>query len=284
PDGPHREPTWAPLVTCANGAAKVHKAAAASVNGRAQKAAPVAPVFSHAPWIDGRFEAARSTTGEVTFEVTAEHLRVLRGDTVVDQVAWTPSTRPSLTPKESAHVEIYRLGKGWLAVIGYRASPLGTASPTRWVKLGLGRDSSLDPTPLATDKSLLAHCPVPDDEDGLPACPATYETLTPYLAHYCAGTLTQGHLAAIAQLARGLDLEIALTADALVALFNMHGAMYGYAFKQKNLGAFFYGPPQHLPEACRPLVKRYGRVSDVPATFDEGRDVARRLWKDRAAR
>lgn len=283
-DPPDKAPEWTPLSTCTQNTVRVHKAAIAAVNHRARQTNPIARVFGHMPWESGKLNPGRGTAGDVTFELTADTLRVLRGETLIDSVSWLPATRKELAKDESVSVAIYRLGKGWLANISYLADPVGASSPSRWVRLGLGRDKALDPTPLAPDPSLESHCPEPpdngEDENAKAACPPSYASLTPYLEHYCANTLTRGHLAALEQLASGVDLHAFFSADALVALFNMHGAMYGYTFKQEpQLNAFYYGPTPHLPEACRALVKRYPRAADVPASFTEGRDVARRLWQ-----
>lgn len=122
------------------------------------------------------------------------------------------------------------------------------------------------------------------------ACPDTYAALYPYLARFCAGTLTGAELA-------GLQADVASKAidlRSLTLLFNTHGALYGYAFKRETwLNAFFYGsavqsaggaPPATgavwLPPECAPRIRSFAKVGDVPASLTTLRDRVKALWNE----
>lgn len=103
----------------------------------------------------------------------------------------------------------------------------------------------------------------------------------PFLAefanNFCRGNTTESDLTALDKLAQ----RRTISARALVAVFNLYGAFYGYEFKSEQwLNDLYYGAGVNgLPASCRAKVRAYASASEIPMHFGKTRDRVQQIWK-----
>ena len=68
---------------------------------------------------------------------------------------------------------------------------------------------------------------------------------------------------------------------ALIAVFDVYGAFYGYAFKSELwLNNLYYGEgATHLPASCRAMIRAYRSAGEVPGHLEAVRDRVKRIWR-----
>lgn|GEM_PF-7041179 len=94
-----------------------------------------------------------------------------------------------------------------------------------------------------------------------------------------------GELSSLAAASRaGNQAPNHVYSEGLAVLFNLHGAMYGYAFKVETwLNDFFYGSATNgktdwLPASCQAAIRAYKTVKEVPAADTRVRDLVKALY------
>ena len=103
----------------------------------------------------------------------------------------------------------------------------------------------------------------------------------PFLAefanNFCRGNTTESDLTALDNLAQ----RRTISARALVAIFNLYGAFYGYEFKSELwLNDLYYGAGMNaLPASCRAKVRAYASAHEIPMHFGKTRDRVQQIWK-----
>ncbi len=106
---------------------------------------------------------------------------------------------------------------------------------------------------------------------------AEHDFLTGFVDRFCRGAVSESDLATLESLAR----DGAVSVRALIALFNVYGAFYGYEFKSELwLNDLYYGAgATHLPASCRALVRTYRTEGEVPGHLESVRDRVKRIWR-----
>lgn len=200
-----------------------------------------------------------SDNGSASMKVTPEALRIShRG--FVGHLDWQPVA--ALEGGEEVRVFVYQLGTRYLATLVIK-DPGFVVQRTTWAFF-TPDVATVPPTSKAAICPELAHCP------------ADYAATKPLFEGFCAGTLSDADFTRLAVEAG----QKKVTVETLVALFNLHGAFYGYTFKQELwLNAFYYGRGDWLPPACVPLMKRWTKAGEVPAAQTKARDRVKTIWQ-----
>ncbi|MCA9516179.1 MAG: hypothetical protein KC635_14650 [Myxococcales bacterium] len=217
---------------------------------------------------------AHAVHGPLALEIDRRELRVLEGGQVVGAAPWDEGL------EESAEVELalYALdgpakgkkpgARSFLVALEAQV-PGMVVSESRWFVFTAEAPPAAG-KPLPPDDALAARCTATAE------CPEDYAKVAPYLAGVCAGDLSDAALDALDADARAGRVST----RALIAVFNVHGAMTGYAFKSERwLNAFFYGAGAWLPEGCRAKIKAYAKPGDVPAAVTRLRDRVLAIWR-----
>ncbi|MCB9737616.1 MAG: hypothetical protein H6745_33970 [Deltaproteobacteria bacterium] len=210
--------------------------------------------------------------GLLTLTATPDELALRRDGAVIDSAPWQPEPARQ-DPAGLVTALVYASGDGFLAAISYES--VAETLPPRWVPLRVGRDHADDAIPLAADPVLRDACP------GYDTCPRSYRDCAPYLERFCAGTLDRHQLAAMrAAAASAPELQLWGDRDCFVAMMNVPGASYGYAFETERwLDAFFYGSGEWLPPSCRALVRAHDSPATVPPELLRLRDAVKPIWQ-----
>lgn len=122
----------------------------------------------------------------------------------------------------------------------------------------------------------------PGEPSGHPATAggpfAEHAFLPEFVDRFCRGTVSESDLTTLDRLAH----ERAISVRALIAVFNIYGAFYGYTFKSEVwLNDLYYGAgATQLPGSCRARIRTYRSEGEVPGTLESVRDRVKRIWRD----
>ena len=242
---------WKPLLSCGQMAPSYFKANLRAINLRTRGATPVTALF-YLPLSAPPTAPQRHVRGDLALVVGPDAVTVTAGDRPPLTAAWRAEADPQ--PGEEIAIMLYPLKDGYVGVVVIK-HPDMVMQRTAWLSFAPGA---------AAAKDAGASSP-----GGVAAA------IAPWLAGFCAGTLTAADFDALAAAGK----TGAVTVPGLVALFNAHGALYGYEFKQEVWLNALFAAKDALPEPCRPLVGSFSKAADVPARFGRDRDRFKAIWK-----
>lgn len=232
---------WKPLAECGQMKPQRFPANLNALNTRVAGAVEHFPLMALEPFVPPT-TGVHQAVDNLELAVVGDRLTLSRDHQVIAAADWRAATQPE--PGEEVRVQAYRIGERYLVALVLKV-PAFVVQRTVWLVL--------QPEVAASDLAVIK----------------------PYLERFCAGALSDADLETLTTGAR----SGAITQRALIALFNAHGAFYGYVFKsEKWLNDFYYVERDQLPTSCRDRIGKYPNSDAVPAALTALRDRVKAIW------